>query len=124
MRGRCMAIVARRRCKRGANWAMSVCFGWDPVKGEGIEGPDVHLCVQHGNGMLSRRDGKRLRVVRGWYGRIWNAEAKVWTVLDCVFRSRTTHKGSLAYWALRRPSKFGVCLPRRSYDEVRKDGWP
>lgn len=51
----------------------------------------------------------RVAVVGGWLGNAWNPKAKVWTVLTTVYETRNGFMPSQHWWALRRPTKFGVC---------------
>ena len=115
---RCMKIVDGRRCKRRSTWGLPISYQWDPIKGTGVEGPDLRLCTQHGDATLDMAPGKRIRVVGGWYGRIWNAEAKAWTVLACVFRHPTKHLAARAWHRFRRPCRSGEIRPRVNYDEA------
>jgi len=119
--GRCIAIVDGRRCKLGARAHCPVTFAWDPIKGVGIGGPHVPLCSVHNSKHWRLKGGERFRIIGGWYGYIWNSQAKVWTVLQSVFRSRTSHKYADAWWSLRFNTEFGVftAKDRQTFDEAR-----
>jgi hypothetical protein len=117
---RCMHMVGNRRCKRRARWTFPVTYQWDCTKGTGIEGPSVRMCVQHGNSTFDNEDqGHRVPVIDGWFGRIWNAEAKCWTVLSCVFSTKDGHLGSKAWARYRRPCASGDIQPEIDYDQAR-----
>lgn len=98
----CMHLVGDRRCKRSAQWTFPVTYQW-LISGTGIEGPNLRMCRQHGNGTLDVKKEKRFPVIDGWYGHIWNDEAKVWTVLRCVFSTETGHLASKAWAKYKRP---------------------
>ncbi len=117
---KCMHLVDGRRCKRWAQWAFSVTYQWDPIKGTGIEGPDVRMCRQHGNSTLDCKDhARRWPVVDGWFGRVWNAQAQVWTINYCVFSAADGHTGSKEWAKYKRPCASGDMRKRVDYDEVR-----
>ncbi len=98
----CMHLVGDRRCKRTARWTFPVTYQWN-INGTGIVGPNLRMCEQHGNKTLDAPKDKRFPVVDGWYGRVWNAEAKVWTINYCVFSTKDGHLASKAWAKYRLP---------------------
>lgn len=122
--GRCMCMTKKgNRCSRSSSWTMGVCFGWDPIKGLGVDGPDLKMCRQHGDATFDKPPEHRIRVIAGWYGRIFNQQAKVWTVMCSVFLHPTRHVYSPLWWRFRLPSEFGGPERKDDYDQARASMW-
>jgi hypothetical protein len=113
----CMHLVGDRRCTRRARWAFAITYQWN-INGTGIVGPNVRMCRQHGDKVLGMPKDKRFPVVDGWFGRVWNAEAKVYTIHYCVFATKDGHTGSKAWAKYQRPYDRNV--QDMDYDEARR----
>jgi hypothetical protein len=104
----CVALDFRgRRCGRRSVCEFPITFTWDPVRGVGTGAPSATFCRMHEPWGLKGPD--RMAVVGGWLGDAWNPEAKVWTVLTTIYETKDGLAASLHWWALRRPTIFGVC---------------
>lgn len=107
----CMAITARGKpCGRPHRCEQPVTFAWDPAMGVGIGAPPVKLCGVH-NYVWDLAPEDRVEIAGGWYGRVWNHEAGVWTVLCAVFEDRTGENLAPEWWARRANLAFGVRAP-------------
>lgn len=102
---KCGAITrAGRRCSGRWATAFVITFAWDPVLGEGIEGPHLVLCHRHRWWTHEKgvRAGRRFRVVHGWLG-----AANKYGYGYSVFARETGPKVAKWWWDRRRVSTFG-----------------
>jgi hypothetical protein len=100
---RCAAIMRNgRRCSGGWASARAVTFVWDPVKGEGLDGPWVVLCRRHNDVSERIKRGERIRIWRGWLG-----GANQYHYSTGVWARRTGWTRAAWWWARRRPRVAG-----------------
>ena len=106
---RCCAITKTgRRCLGRWRSARPCLFAWDPVTGDGIEGPHIVLCWRHSE--IADEvipTGKRIEVVGGWLG-----GANQYHYGNSVWAEPTGWARAALWWEHRAPVKFGQ-LPHR-----------